>query len=107
MPSSVKALTQTNGIYQISSAQDLIDFATLVNNGNKNVNAKLTIFSTCKVDFIFSSSFFRLFKKLFVNLPLFWRTPIPATALYQTKTSFWKMARWNRLYENPAELKTH
>ena len=42
MPSTMRALTQTNGIYQISSAQDLIDFATLVNNGNKNANAKLT-----------------------------------------------------------------
>lgn len=42
MPSTMKALTQIYGVYQISSAQDLIDFATLVNNGTTNANAILT-----------------------------------------------------------------
>ena len=35
-------LTQINGVYQIGTAQDLADFAALVNDGNTWVNAKLT-----------------------------------------------------------------
>ena len=42
MPSTMRALTQINGVYQISSAQDLIDFASLVNKGSTNANAILT-----------------------------------------------------------------
>ena len=39
---TVNALTKSGNEYQITSAQDLIDFATLVNNGTTNANAKLT-----------------------------------------------------------------
>lgn len=38
-----QSLVQVNGVYQISTAQDLIDFATLVNsNGETNADAVLT-----------------------------------------------------------------
>ncbi|MBR0543147.1 MAG: hypothetical protein IIW98_01650, partial [Bacteroidaceae bacterium] len=36
------ALIQENGVYKISTAQDLVDFATLVNGGTGNANAVLT-----------------------------------------------------------------
>ena len=36
------ALSQENGVYKISTAQDLVDFATLVNGGTGNANAVLT-----------------------------------------------------------------
>ena len=39
---SVWAQEQQDGVYQISSAQDLVDFAAVVNNGETNANAVLT-----------------------------------------------------------------
>jgi|GEM_PF-956063 len=40
---SVNALTQdTKGYYEIATPQDLVDFAALVNGGNRSANAKLT-----------------------------------------------------------------
>jgi hypothetical protein len=39
---STWALDQVNGVYQIGSAQNLVDFATLVNGGTTGANAVLT-----------------------------------------------------------------
>ena len=39
---SAWALEQTDGIYQIATAADLIEFAGIVNNGENNANATLT-----------------------------------------------------------------
>ncbi len=42
MAGSVWALDQENGVYQIGTADDLIDFASIVNGGENNANAVLT-----------------------------------------------------------------
>ena len=42
MASSTWALDQVDGVYQIGTAQDLADFATLVNGGTTGANAVLT-----------------------------------------------------------------
>lgn len=42
MASNIWALDQVDGVYQIGSAQDLVDFAALVNGGTTGANAVLT-----------------------------------------------------------------
>ena len=42
MASNTRALDQVGGVYQIASAQDLVDFAALVNAGTTGANAVLT-----------------------------------------------------------------
>jgi len=42
LASNTRALDQVGGVYQIGSAQDLVDFATLVNGGTTGANAVLT-----------------------------------------------------------------
>lgn len=37
-----QSLVQVNGVYQISTAQDMIEFATMVNGGQYSLNAELT-----------------------------------------------------------------
>ena len=41
MGSNAWALEQTDGVYQIGTPQDLVDFATLVNGGDKTINGVL------------------------------------------------------------------
>ena len=40
--STATALTKTDGVYQIGTAQDLIDFSALVNAGETDANAVMT-----------------------------------------------------------------
>ena len=42
MASNIWALNQVGGVYQIGTAQDLVDFAALVNGGTTGANAVLT-----------------------------------------------------------------
>lgn len=46
------ALDQKDGVYQISTAQDLVDFANLVNGGEANANAVLLNDIDCTANFV-------------------------------------------------------
>lgn len=42
LPAPVKAISDNNGVYEIATAQDLVDFSSLVNSGETSANAILT-----------------------------------------------------------------
>ncbi|MCF0196384.1 MAG: hypothetical protein HUK03_03955 [Bacteroidaceae bacterium] len=44
---SVQAISQKDGVYQLGTAQDLVDFASLVNGGQKYISAVLTADIDC------------------------------------------------------------